>query len=95
MKPEHLIINSRMRKQICDEQIPYILDSYSKMRDALSDKYSPDFVENHPEVVANLTAALETKMLGFAIGEFFEFLGGDLSSICFDLDEIKRLVDKY
>lgn len=60
-----------MRKQICDEQIPYILDSYSKMRDALSDKYSPDFVENHPEVVANLTAALETKMLGFAICDFF------------------------
>ena len=41
------------------------------MRDALSDKYSPDFVENHPEVVANLTAALETKMLGFAICDFF------------------------
>ncbi|MBR1956595.1 MAG: hypothetical protein IKA13_04685 [Bacteroidales bacterium] len=72
METEKLIIDSLMRDQICEEQIPYILDSYSKMKDALSDRYSSDFVENHPEVVANLTVALETKMLGFVIGELLE-----------------------
>lgn len=92
MKTEDLIIDSCMRNQICEEQIPYILDSYSKMRDALSDKYSPDFVENHPEVVANLTAALETKMLGFVLGEFYEKhnFTSELVNISLDVDDIKR-----
>lgn len=69
METEDLKIDDQMLEQLYTEQIPEILEAYELMKDELSRKYSLEFVENHPEVVASLTIALELKHLIYNIGE--------------------------
>ena len=69
METEDLKIDVQMREQLYSEQLPEILEAYELMKSELSEKYSPEFVENHPEVAASLTVALELKHLIYNIGE--------------------------
>lgn len=69
METEDLKIDDQMRDQLYREQLPEVLSTYELMKDELSRKYSSEFVENHPEVVASLTVALELKHLIYNIGE--------------------------
>lgn len=72
MGTEDLIIDSIMRDQIYEDQIPYIVSAYEEMEKALSERYSPEFVKDHPEVAASLTVALELRSLAFTMGEQLE-----------------------
>lgn len=69
METEDLKIDNQMRDQLYREQLPEVLSTYELMKDELSRKYSSEFVENHPDVVASLTVALELKHLIYNIGE--------------------------
>ena len=69
METEDLKIDDQMRDQLYREQLPEVLSTYELMKDELSRKYSSEFVENHPEVAASLTVALELKHLIYNIGE--------------------------
>lgn len=72
METEDLKIDDQMREQLYSEQLPEVLEAYELIKGKLSEKYSPEFVENHPEVAASLTVALELKHLIYNIGEQIE-----------------------
>ena len=69
METEDLKIDDQMRDQLYSEQLPEVLEAYELMKDELSKKFSVEFVENLPEVVASLTVTLELKHLIYNIGE--------------------------
>lgn len=72
METEDLKIDDQMREQLYSEQLPEVLEAYELIKGKLSEKYSPEFVLNHPEVAASLTVALELKHLIYNIGEQIE-----------------------
>lgn len=69
METEDLKIDDQMRDQLYSEQLPEVLKAYDLVKAELTEMYSQEFVENHPEVVASLTVALELKHLIYNIGE--------------------------
>lgn len=72
METEDLKMDSQVYKQLFSEQLPEILDAYEQIRQELANRYSTEFVENHPEVASDLTVALELKRLVFGLGEQLE-----------------------
>lgn len=72
METDDLIIDKETLAQIHAEQMSGILEAYSSMREELSQRYSPEFVEQHPEVAASLTVAMELKSLAYLMGEYIE-----------------------
>lgn len=69
METEDLKIEDQMRDQLYSEQLPEVLEAYELVKAEISEKYSPEFVKDHPEVAASLTVALELKHLIYNIGE--------------------------
>lgn len=85
METEDLKIDDQMREQLYSEQLPEVLEAYELMKDELSKRYSPKFVENHPEVAASLTVALELKHLIYNIGEQIENQTSGIVETCHHL----------
>ena len=85
METEDLKIDDQMREQLYSEQLPEVLEAYELVKAELSEKYSPEFVKDHPEVAASLTVALELKHLIYNIGEQIENQTSGIVETCHHL----------